>query len=176
VSSADPFADLVDPFSGRKAESSDGKGRASPTAGLDPYTQLKGIPIFGQLSLPDMKDLFRVCGAMQWAAGTVLIEQGETGKGLIVITEGQVQVMRTDRGTSKVLATLPTGSYVGEISLVDDAPTSARVVAAGAVRGLVITPERFQQYLYTHEAAALRIYALFTRTLAARLRQANERQ
>ncbi len=173
-SSADPFGDFIDPFSGGGEEAAPAAG-AEPAKPVDAYGQLKAIPIFGELALPDMKDLYRICTAAQWPAGAVLIEQGEQGKGLIVIVQGQVQVVRVDGGQTKPLATLTSGAYVGEVSLVDDAPTSARVVAQGPVRALVISRERFQQYLYTHETAALRIYTLFTKTLAERLRQANKR-
>lgn len=176
-SSADPFANLVDPFSGGGGD--DATAEAAPSAEapkqVDAYGQLKAIPIFGELALQDMKDLYRVCAAAQWTAGQTLIEQGEQGKGLIVIIQGQVQVSVVTGGQAKTVATLTTGAYVGEVSLVDEAPTSARVVASTPVRALVISRERFQQYLYTHETAALRIYTLFTKTLAERLRQANKR-
>ncbi|HEY3446565.1 MAG TPA: cyclic nucleotide-binding domain-containing protein [Myxococcales bacterium] len=175
VSSSDPFANLVDPFSGADDAPSDAAASAEAPKQVDAYGQLKAIPIFGELALQDMKDLYRVCTAAQWQAGQTLIEQGEQGKGLIVIINGQVNVVIVTGGQAKQVATLGTGAYVGEISLVDDAPTSARVVAAGPVRALVISRERFQQYLYTHETAALRIYTLFTKTLAERLRQANKR-
>ncbi|MGC4120392.1 MAG: cyclic nucleotide-binding domain-containing protein [Myxococcales bacterium] len=178
ISSSDPFANLVDPFSGGEDAAAPAEA-AAPAADapkqVDAYTQLKAIPIFGELALQDMKDLYRVCTAAQWQNGQTLIEQGEQGKGLIVIVNGQVNVVVVTGGQGKTVATLGPGAYVGEISLVDEAPTSARVVAAGAVKALVISRERFQQYLYTHETAALRIYTLFTKTLAERLRQANKR-
>ncbi|MBI5542673.1 MAG: cyclic nucleotide-binding domain-containing protein [Deltaproteobacteria bacterium] len=176
----DPFANLIDPFSGapvgeEDAVPADAAESAAPAKQVDAYGQLKAIPIFGELALQDMKDLYRFCTAAQWPAGTTLIEQGEQGKGLIVIIQGQVQVVSVVGGTTKPLAMLGPGAYVGEISLVDDAPTSARVVSQTPVRALVISRERFQQYLYAHETAALRIYTLFTRTLAERLRAANKR-
>ena len=176
----DPFANLIDPFSGGPAEedavTADAVAPAAPAAKpVDAYGQLKAIPIFGELALQDMKDLYRVCAAAQWQPGTTLIEQGEQGKGLIVIVQGQVQVVSVQGSATKPLATLGPGAYVGEISLVDDAPTSARVVAKSPVRALVISREKFQQYLYSHETAALRIYTLFTKTLAERLRQTSKR-
>ena len=49
-----------------------------------------------------------------------------------------------------------------------DAPVSAQVRARTAVRALRITRAGFQHYLDTHDAAALRIFRLFTHNLAAR--------
>ncbi len=162
---ADPFDSFADPF----------QGGAQARANNDAYSYLKAIPIFGELALADMKDLYRICEGAAWQSGATVIEQGVQGKGLVVILAGSVQVLRVDGAKTLPLATLSAGSYVGEISLVDDAPTSARVAAQGEVKALFISRARFEQYLYTHEAAALKIYTLFTKTLAERLRQANKR-
>lgn len=164
---SDPFANLVDPFD------ASAKGEAS---GRDGYGHLKNIPIFAELALDDMRDLYRACDEVVYPAGGTIIEQGVHGQGLFVIVHGNVKVLRVDGGGATELASLGPGAYVGEISLVDDAPTSARVVTATEVRALFISRERFHQYLYGHEVAALRIYRLFTRTLAERLRQANVRR
>ena len=46
-----------------------------------------------------------------------------------------------------VLATVTAGSYVGEISLMDDAPASARVTALESVKALRIQRDRFEQFV-----------------------------
>ncbi len=167
----DPFATLIDPFGGSGAP----RTAASVAPASDGYGQLKAIPIFGELALPDMKDLFRIADPINYPQGFVVIEQGVQGHGLIVILEGNIQVVKVDAAKTTALATLGPGAYVGELSLVDDAPTSARVVAQTPVRAVLLSRERFAQYLYSHEQAAGRIYKLFTRTLAERLRTANKR-
>jgi tetratricopeptide (TPR) repeat protein len=172
---ADSFARLTDLFASEASAAAPQGPSAAATPSLDAYGHLKAIPIFGELALQDMKDLYRICEEAQFPQSATIIEQGAQGQGLFVIVQGSVQVFKVERGRTTPLASLSAGSYVGELSLVDDAPTSARVVAAGPVRALFISRMRFGQYLYTHEAAALRIYALFTRTLAQRLRQANKR-
>jgi tetratricopeptide (TPR) repeat protein len=169
---SNPFASLGDPIAPQAG--ADRSASGAPR-GIDAYGHLKAIPIFGELALEDMKDLYRLSEEAQYSAGSTIIEQGAQGQGLFVIVDGAVQVFKVEAGRSKPLASLSAGSYVGELSLIDDAPTSARVVAAGPVRALFISRARFHQYLYTHEAAELRIYALFTRTLAERLRRANKR-
>ncbi|MBN2359844.1 MAG: cyclic nucleotide-binding domain-containing protein [Deltaproteobacteria bacterium] len=164
--SSDPFSSLIDPF----AERASGQAPA-----IDPYAQLKAIPIFGELTLVDMKDLYRMCQEVTFTSNATIIEQGVRGDGLTVILAGDVQVLRVEGSAATPLATLHAGAYVGEMSLVDDAATSARVVAATPVRALFISHERFDQYLYGHETAALCIYRLFAKTLAERLRQSNVR-
>ncbi len=84
--------------------------------------------------------------------------------------------MRGDTMGTVELARLGPGSYVGELSLLDAAPTSARVVAVGAVFALFISGDRFGQFIMNHDEAARRVFHLFARTLAERLRTANLRK
>jgi hypothetical protein len=134
------------------------------------YSYLKAIPIFGELSLEDMKDLYRVARQVLIPAGAVMLEKGMPGVGLFVLLEGTVEVFSGSEPDARRLNTLGPGAYLGEISLVQDAPVSAQVKARTAVRALRITRAGFQHYLDTHEAAALRIFRLFTLNLAARVR------
>lgn len=160
----DPFASL------------DPAGASGATSGaLDPYSQLKSIPIFGELGLEDMKDLYRISEQVNYAPGATVIAQGVRGSGLTVSLSGEMQVVRIDGGSPQVLATLGPGSYVGEMALVDEGPTSAQVSAATPLRTLFISGGRFTQYLYSHPDAALCIYRLFTATLVDRLRQTNRK-
>lgn len=165
----DPFSALVDPFGNK------GGTPGAPSAG-DAYSHLKNIPIFAELAAQDMRELYRACDDVSFADQQVIIEQGVPGPGLVVIIQGNVRVLRGDATGITELARLAPGSYVGELSLIDAAPTSARVVADGTVLGLRISRERFNQYVLNHETAAFRIFQLFARTLAERLRTANLRK
>ena len=146
----------------------------TPAAGAKPpvdgYGFLKALPMFAELSLPDMKALYRACSEMQFAAGQHLIEIGQPGKGLFVIVDGMVEVYGGPDVGSRLLNTMGPGSHVGEISLVRDSPTSARVTARTAVRTLFVSRDAFADYLYGNPAAALCIYRLFTQNLADRVR------
>ncbi|HEX8704318.1 MAG TPA: cyclic nucleotide-binding domain-containing protein [Myxococcaceae bacterium] len=143
---------------------------AKVTPATSGYGYLKAIPIFGELSLEDMKDLYRVAQQVVIPEGATVLEKGAQGSGLFVLLEGTVDVFSGPEQDAKRLNTLGPGAHLGEISLIQDGPTSAHVRARTQVRALRITRAGFQHYLDTHEAAALRIYRLFTRNLAARVR------
>ncbi|MDC0712607.1 cyclic nucleotide-binding domain-containing protein [Stigmatella sp. ncwal1] len=134
------------------------------------YGYLKAIPIFGELALDDMKDLYRVAQQVLIPEGATVLEKGTQGSGLFVLLEGTVDVFSGPEQDAKRLNTLGPGAHLGEISLIQDGVTSAQVRARTAVRALRITRAGFQHYLDTHDSAALRIYRLFTRNLAARVR------
>jgi tetratricopeptide (TPR) repeat protein len=163
VGARDPFSTLVDPFSQREGIA----------AVADAYTHLKGIPIFAELRATDMRDLYRACDEVSFAHGDVVIGEGVAGRGLFVIVQGAVSVTRAD--SAGELARLGPGAYVGELALLDASMTSARVTAVGAVFALFIGQDRFNQFIENHDDAARRIFRLFARTLAERLRVANAR-
>jgi tetratricopeptide (TPR) repeat protein len=142
----------------------------APAPSANGYRFLKAIPIFGELSLEDMKDLYRLARQVVIAPGAVLLEKGAQGTGLFVLLDGTVEVFSGPEQDARHLNTLGPGAYLGEISLVQDGPVSAHVRARTSVRALRISRADFEHYLDTHEAAALRIYRLFTQNLAARVR------
>ncbi len=163
----DPFANLKDPFD---------ESGGDESSAADGYAHLKSIPIFAELDLGDMRDLYRACHEATIPAGATIIEQGVPGPGLVVVVQGRVAIHRVEsNGQTTELAQLGAGNYVGEISLVDDAPTSARVVATENVSALIVPRDRFHSFLVGRDVAAMRMFRLFTRTLADRLRQANQR-
>ncbi|NMO16869.1 cyclic nucleotide-binding domain-containing protein [Pyxidicoccus fallax] len=146
------------------------RAAATSTPVASGYRFLKAIPIFSELSLEDMKDLYRLARQVVVEPGDVLLEKGAPGTGLFVLMEGTVDVFSGPEQDARHLNTLGPGQYLGEISLVQDAPVSAHVRARTPVRALRIRRADFEHFLDTHEAAALRIYRLFTQNLAARVR------
>ncbi|MFP2934849.1 cyclic nucleotide-binding domain-containing protein, partial [Pyxidicoccus sp. 3LG] len=136
----------------------------------DGYEYLKAISIFGELPMEDMKDLFRMAQQVLIPQDTTVLEKGARGTGLLVLLDGTVDVYSGPGMDARLLNTLGPGAFLGEISLILDGSTSAHVRARTAVRALRVTRVDFQHYLDTHEAAALRIYRLFTQNLAERVR------
>jgi tetratricopeptide (TPR) repeat protein len=153
---------------------------ASPEASqvvsvMEGFEYLKQLPLFEELSLQEMKALYTRSERKRFIAGDVLIRQGVAGENLFILTMGPFEVRRVSKeGEAKVVAKLGPGSYVGEMSLIDDAPTSAEVAAAGPSTALVISKAEFNAFLASNDHVALRVYRVFVRTMCERLRKANE--
>jgi CRP-like cAMP-binding protein len=76
------------------------------------------------------RDLLRRFTSHDVAPGTVVIHEGEDGRGLFVVLAGDLEVSRrASDGTTVPLGTLRTGEVFGEISILRNARTSATVVA-----------------------------------------------
>jgi tetratricopeptide (TPR) repeat protein len=142
---------------------------------MEGFEYLKQLPLFEDLSLQEMKALYTRCERKRFIAGDKLITQGVAGENLFILTMGTFEVRRiADNGEAKVVAKLGPGSYVGEMSLIDDAPTSAEVAAAGPSTALKISKQEFALFLGSNDHVALRVYRVFVRTMCDRLRKANE--
>jgi hypothetical protein len=113
----------------------------------------KALPMFAELSMDDMRALFRICVQHGFGPGMHLIEPGQPGRGLFLIIDGIVDVFGSNSADARLL----------------DAPTSARVTARTNVKALFISREAFHRYV-AHTPTALRLYRLFSTNLAERVR------
>jgi tetratricopeptide (TPR) repeat protein len=134
------------------------------------YRTLKSIPMFAELSIVDMKDLYKQCEERAFAVGESLLTKGEPGKGLFAIVEGRANVSNNGRQ----LNVAAEGDYVGEMGLVRDQPASADVAAMTDLTALFIERSRFETFLRSRPDAAARIWRLFCHNLAERVAHLSE--
>jgi CRP-like cAMP-binding protein len=108
--------------------------------------------------------------AREFAAGTVLFEEGQPGDFMYVITRGEVEIRRRVGETERVLAVLPAGEFLGEMAILNARPRSATAVVRIDSRLLVIEGSTFEAMLRARPEIALRII----KSLALRLESANQ--
>jgi CRP-like cAMP-binding protein len=108
-------------------------------AALDKFTRerllnnlLATSPLFAPLDRKQRLDLVRRFTAHDVAPGVVIIREGEPGRGLFILLAGEVDVSKVDGDSKVLLASLKPGDVFGEISLLDDSPTTATITAARA--------------------------------------------
>ncbi|NDC53006.1 MAG: hypothetical protein EBZ74_01640 [Planctomycetia bacterium] len=83
-----------------------------------------------------------------YAAGEQIIRQGDPGRSMFVVMDGRVQVTAESPGGDPVgIATLETGDYFGEMSLMTGAPRVATVTALVETRLLDVGNESFGRLL-----------------------------
>lgn len=104
-------------------------------------------------------------------AGDVVLEQNATLRQIFIIDRGSVSVERENGATTVDLAILGKGEFFGEISFVDGAPTSARVLAREPTEVKVLTPELVDAMGQTDPTFGARFYRSLAAILAERLRQ-----
>lgn len=139
------------------------------------FEYLRTLGLFSELSLEELKIIHNASEKITVSPNGVIIQQGTAGVGLFVIAEGKVSVRTRNADKIVELGQLETGAHVGEMSLLDDAPTSAEVLALTQVRLLKVSRERLQNILVTNDRIALRFYRTFVKELTQRLRRTNMR-
>ncbi|HEX7473180.1 MAG TPA: cyclic nucleotide-binding domain-containing protein [Candidatus Limnocylindrales bacterium] len=99
-------------------------------------------------------------------AGRTIVRQGEVGTGFFLIVSGQARVVRDGR----TLAELGPGQFFGELSLLDQQPRIAQVVAETPTACLALASWDFEAILTSQPGVALAIL----RGVARRLRAVSE--
>lgn len=125
---------------------------ATIARGLDQFMRermlnnlLATAPLFKPLDRKQRLDLARRFTAADVAAGSEIIREGNAGRGLFVLLHGEVDVSKRDGEEKVLLATLGPGDVFGEISLLNDEPTTATVTAAVHSTVLLLEREVFRR-------------------------------
>jgi CRP-like cAMP-binding protein len=92
---------------------------------------LAGVDLFASLTDEQRKRIAMATTTATYGDGEAIVRQGEAGESMYVIVSGKVAV-RID-GRTDSIATIESGGYFGEMSLLTGDPRSADVVAAGDV-------------------------------------------
>lgn len=137
---------------------------------------LKQVSLFQDLSRREFGALFQCLVARQYHAGEVLCREGDIGRALFILEEGEVDVYRKGAdGESRKIAALQSGDYFGEISLIDEQPRTATVTAVGKVRAYLLYKTEIDKLLHEAPRIAAAIMTHLAALLAVRLRASMNR-
>ncbi|MGC4122924.1 MAG: cyclic nucleotide-binding domain-containing protein [Myxococcales bacterium] len=139
-------------------------------AGAD---RLQKLPLFGTLSYDETNALASIATQEKRAKGSVVVEEEALGLALYVVVQGRARVERSSQEGVDVIGTVEEGELFGEMSLVEDLFTSARVVAETDLELIAIPRRPFEKLIEGNDRLALKVYKAFCRTLSDRLRKAN---
>jgi CRP-like cAMP-binding protein len=144
--------------------------------GFEGVELLQKLHLFKLLTFDETTRLGSILQYVDVPVDTVVIEQNALGDALYVIARGEVRVSRDVDGdashaASEEIGRLKEGEVFGEMSLIDDVLTSARVTTASPCRLLKLPRPAFEQLLQQDEKLAVKVYRSFSRTLSDRLRR-----
>ena len=132
---------------------------------------IRRVSLFSTMTPEQGEMLAAAVSKKRFKRGEIVVEQGKKTDALYIVLTGRTRVVMTDnKGREVILATLASGDYVGEMSLIDDEPHSATVVADQQVDVLVLGRDSFLRCL--GESAEMSHAVM--RGLVQRLRKASE--
>ena len=122
---------------------------------------LKQVPLFSECSGRELGEIAAIADEVNFPEGSMLIQEGATGREFIVVVDGTVEVWRGGRRLP-----LKGGvSFFGEAALLTGAPRNATVTTTSPVQALLITDRAFTRLLKESSQIQQKILA----SLAARL-------
>lgn len=136
---------------------------------------LRRVKILGGMSdeqLQRFAEFMEVEKAPQWS---VIVKQGDPGDTMYLILQGELRVRINVMGKETILATLGAGDFFGDISLFDQGPRSADVVANSDSILLKISAAAFEELSKKAPELATPFLRNIGRTMSARIRADNKR-
>ena len=139
----------------------------SPTADL-----LRGVPLFSELSEPELEKIARVAVPRRYPAGGVILREGDPGDTCYVLRSGRARVTRQHAdGRAITLTNLGPGDIFGELAMFGGEVRSATVEALDDLQAVAILAGDLKRLLNDHPEIAVKLLG----ALGSKLREANAR-
>jgi CRP/FNR family cyclic AMP-dependent transcriptional regulator len=133
---------------------------------------LQRVPLFSQLSPAELQRVVDVARERSYPRNSVILFEDDPGDALYVVATGQVKVVLIgEDGREVILSVMGPGEFFGEMSLLDDEPRSAHVIAMEDSSLAVLRREDFEGLLTQTPQIALALL----REMSRRLRRADEK-
>ena len=107
---------------------------------------LTTVPLFAGIDPAELAQLADVTREKQYPKGSVIVFEDDPGDALFVVREGRVKVVLvSEDGREVILGVLGVGEHFGELSLIDEQPRSAHVIAMEDSTLFVLRREDFKR-------------------------------
>jgi CRP-like cAMP-binding protein len=129
----------------------------------DIIEMLQKTPIWSGLSTKELAHIVERSKQRRFESDDIIVRKGDMGLGFYLILEGTVDVRAEGKGLSKLVR----GSFFGEMSLLDDQPRSADVVALEPTSCLVLNVFSFKSLIADNPKIALKLMQESVRRIRA---------
>jgi CRP/FNR family cyclic AMP-dependent transcriptional regulator len=127
--------------------------------------KLRSVPLFSGLKDKQLESILASGKQQAYPKDRVIVSEGEVGVAFYLVLDGAVEVRKKGR----VLAKLGSGSFFGEMSLLDSSRRSSDVVAVVPTTCLVLSSWNFQACIESNVDIAINLL----KTLTQRLRESS---
>jgi CRP-like cAMP-binding protein len=142
--------------------------------GVNPDVMLR-VKVFAGLKDDQLQSFVRYMEILTLDSLAIAVKEGERGDAMFLILEGEVRVRVLREGKESILATLKAGEFFGEVSLLDEGPRSADVVANERSTLLKISTASFARLRREAPALAEPFLHALSQILVGRMRVLNKR-
>jgi CRP/FNR family transcriptional regulator, cyclic AMP receptor protein len=132
-------------------------------AGIDVSSMIGNIPFFAGLDEKKRKTVAAQGKELSYREGDSIVDEGTMGVGFYLVLNGKAEV----RKSGKVIATLGKGQFFGEMSLIDEQPRSADVVAVAPTKCWALSSWAFSSLVKANPELALSMLKEMVKRLRA---------
>jgi CRP-like cAMP-binding protein len=133
---------------------------------------LATVPLFKGLDEPELAQFAELLREKSYPKGSIILFEDDPGDALFIVRAGRVKVVLiADDGREVILGLLGPAEHFGELSLIDDQPRSAHVIAMEESALLVLRRDDFRRRVEQSPSVA---WSLLTE-LSRRLRRADDK-
>lgn len=134
---------------------------------------LKSLSLFKDLDDRDLGYVLQALHSRYYEAGEPLFVEGDIGRALFILEEGQVEVTKRDpKGQPQRVALIEPGEFFGEMALLEHLPRSASATAVVRSQVHLLYRTRLESLIHYHPRIGVLIMHHFAALLSARLRRA----
>ena len=138
--------------------------------------RLRNFPVLAEVGDAALKHLLSEANWFGLPGGTLLKREGENDHALFLVVAGCLGVFAQDEhGRRHLVAHVPAGETVGEMSLISGEPHSAQLVALRDTELLRISPDAFSILIARHPRVMLNLMRVLVHRLQETTRATSER-
>ncbi len=138
---------------------------AKRTLTMDIRGYVESLPMFSELTGPEVELLVPLCRLVSGGIGNYILEEGASVHTIYFLISGELNV----RKEGMLIGTVGKGAVLGEMTLLNHAPAFATIQAKGPYKALAIEQLAFSQLLEEHARLGYKILKKIARLLALRL-------
>jgi CRP/FNR family transcriptional regulator, cyclic AMP receptor protein len=116
---------------------------------------LATVPLLSRIDRGELQRLAALTRERQYSKGSVILFENDPGDALYIVRQGRVKVVLVgEDGREVILGVLGPGEYFGELSLIDEQPRSAHVIAMDDAVLLALRSDDFRRRVEATPAMA----------------------
>lgn len=136
--------------------------------------KLSAIPIFETLNVNELREVAAIVHKRSYSQDEYICYQNDPGLGMYIIDSGEAQViLMSKKNSNKQIATLSAGECFGELSLLDEAPRSASVIATTNSEIIGFFRQDLEELVSRNPQLGSKILIRVGQLVSERLRQTN---
>src|SRR5215470_6565330 len=129
---------------------------------------LRALDVFRDLTFTEALEVEELLHERVYEKGEIIFEEGDIGHGIFVVASGKVRVDPPPEVLKNTLIEFGPGEMVGELSLFEEAPRTATVVAVDRTVMVVLFRSEFSTLLTKNTKIGVKVLVRLSTTMCGR--------